>query len=190
MDTVMIKCNELMVGDWVALNPNFPMQIVDAGDDYAYATWEGNEGDPWEFCDKEGYEPKPIILTPEILEKNGWNFGLTPFGEESSEDEDFYDDEDEDEDEDFEDEEDSKKLSDLFFKQRWSYNDTGVEIALYSSSGLKSGSLCMDARSAGSRNLRGKYIDFMFSDNLYVHELQHVLRLCGLTDLANNFKVI
>ena len=173
MDTVMIKCNELMVGDWVALNPNFPMQIVDAGDDYAYATWEGNEGDPWEFCDKEGYEPKPIILTPEILEKNGWNFGLTPFGEESSEDE-----------------EDSKTLSDLFFKQRWSYNDTGVEIALYSSSGLKSGSLCMDARSAGSRNLRGKYIDFMFSDNLYVHELQHVLRLCGLTDLANNFKVI
>ena len=83
----MIKCNELMVGDWVALNPNFPMQIEDAGDDYAYATWEGNEGDPWEFCDKEGYEPKPIILTPEILEKNGWNFGLTPFGEESSEDE-------------------------------------------------------------------------------------------------------
>ena len=30
---------------------------------------------------------------------------------------------------------------------------------------------------------------YMFGDFLYVHELQHALRLCGLTDLANNFKV-
>ena len=29
----------------------------------------------------------------------------------------------------------------------------------------------------------------VFGDALYVHELQHALRLCGLTDLADNFKV-
>lgn len=36
----------------------------------------------------------------------------------------------------------------------------------------------------------GKYIDGGENKNiLYVHELQHALRLCGLTDLADNFKV-
>ena len=47
------------------------MQITNVGEDYAYATWEGNEGDPWEFDDKDD-QPKPIPLTPEILEKNGF----------------------------------------------------------------------------------------------------------------------
>ena len=49
------------------------MQITNVGDDYAYATFEGNEGDPWEFDDKDE-QPQPILLTPEILEKNGWKY--------------------------------------------------------------------------------------------------------------------
>lgn len=61
-----------MVGDWCCNKHGFPMQITNVGEDYAYATWEDNEGDPWEFCDKEGDEPEPIPLTTEILEKNGW----------------------------------------------------------------------------------------------------------------------
>ena len=31
--------------------------------------------------------------------------------------------------------------------------------------------------------------DFTWKDRLYIHELQHALRLCGLDKLADNFKV-
>ena len=71
MDKVTIKCRALMVGDWITDIHGFPMQITNVGEDYAYATWEGNEGDPWEFDDKDD-QPQPIPLTPEILEKNGF----------------------------------------------------------------------------------------------------------------------
>ena len=76
MKTVTIRCRDLMVRDWCCDRHGFPMQITNVGDDYAYATFEGNEGDPWEFDDKDD-QPQPIILTPGILEKNGWHFGLT-----------------------------------------------------------------------------------------------------------------
>ena len=68
-------CKELMYGDWCCDKHGFPMQITNVGDDYAYATFEGNEGDPWEFDDKDN-QPQPIVLTPEILEKNGWWYNL------------------------------------------------------------------------------------------------------------------
>ena len=65
-----MKCRVLQFGDWCCNKHGFPMQITNVGEDYAYATWEGNEGDPWEFDDKDD-QPKPIPLTPEILEENG-----------------------------------------------------------------------------------------------------------------------
>ena len=71
METVKIRCKDLMVGDWVANRNGSPMQIVALDEDNAYA-WTGNEERPWIFGDNEGYEPQPIVLTPEILEKNGW----------------------------------------------------------------------------------------------------------------------
>ena len=64
-------CKELQYGDWVSAGGGLPMQITNVGEDYAYATWEENEGDPWEFNDKDE-QPQPIMLTPEILEKNGF----------------------------------------------------------------------------------------------------------------------
>ena len=75
MKTETIRCRDLMVGDWCCDEHGFPMQITNVGDDYAYATFEGNEGDPWEFDDKDD-QPRPIILTPEILEKNGWWYNV------------------------------------------------------------------------------------------------------------------
>lgn len=62
-----------MVGDWITNRDGFPMQITNVGENYAYATWEDNEGDPWEYDDKDE-QPQPIPLTPEILEKNGFGF--------------------------------------------------------------------------------------------------------------------
>ena len=66
-----MKCQELQIWDWITDGHGFPMQITNVGDDYAYATFEGNEGDPWEFDDKDE-RPQPIPLTTEILEKNGF----------------------------------------------------------------------------------------------------------------------
>ena len=64
-------CKELMVGDWCCDKHGFPMQITNVGDDYAYATFEGNEGDPWEYDNKDD-QPQPIEITRELLKANGW----------------------------------------------------------------------------------------------------------------------
>lgn len=67
-----MKCNELMVGDWIADEHGFPMQVVSVGNDYLYADFEGNEGDVVEFDDKN-YKPYPIVLTDEFFEKNDFD---------------------------------------------------------------------------------------------------------------------
>lgn len=71
MKTETIKCRDLMVRDWITDEHGFPMQITTVGEDYAYATFVGLEGDPWEFDDKDD-QPHPIPITPEILVKNGF----------------------------------------------------------------------------------------------------------------------
>ena len=139
-----------MVGDWCCDKHGFPMQITNVGDDYAYATFEGNEGDPWEFDDKDD-QPKPIPLTSEILEKNGWI--LCKY-------------------------ETCKSL----------YEYKGLHLRY-----------TMIKRSNGRwvANVDGnveKFLDeyihsFLRINVFYIHELQHALRLCGLNELANNFKV-
>lgn len=130
MDKETIQCRDLMVWDWITDEHGFPMQITNVGDDYAYATFEGLEGDPWEFCDKEGFEPQPIPITPEILEKNGW----------------WYDVED-----------------------MWLHDEVDFGIERWNG-----GFQCY--------NINQIKLDS-------VHELQRVLRCCGLNDLADNFKV-
>ena len=121
-----------MVGDWVSIPHGFAMQIVDVGEDYAYATWEDNEGDPWEFDDKDD-QPQPIPLTPEILEKNGWKE-----------------------------------------TEYWREYEDGNTIIQYSLSNIWG-------------IINGIEIEHFKCE--YVHQLQHLLRLCGLDELANNFKI-
>ena len=137
MDKAKIKCRDLMVGDWITNRNGFPMQITNVGDDYAYATFEGNEGDPWEFDDKDD-QPEPIPLTPEILEKNGFI-----------------------------------KVN----SQRYDYGypDTDCYIKV----NPKKNMIHMNGRNANSN---------LYSHS-FVHELQRALRLCGLNELADNFKV-
>ena len=128
MNTETIRCRDLMVGDWCCDKHGFPMQITTVSDDYAYATFEGNEGDPWEFDDKDD-QPQPIILTPEILEKNGW----------------WYDVED-----------------------MWLHDEVDFGIERWK------GFQCY--------NISQIKLDS-------VHQLQQTLRLCGLNELADNFKI-
>ena len=140
METVKIRCKDLMVGDYIANRNGSPMQIVAVDEDNAYAcegneayACEGNEERPWIFGDDEGYEPEPIILTPEILEKNGW------------------------------------KEAEYWHE----YQD-----------GRNTIQCCLP-------DMRGR-INGIEIENFkceYVHQYQHLLRLCGLNELADNFKI-
>ena len=129
METVKIRCKDIMVGDYIANRNGSPMQIVAVDEDNAYAC-AGNEERPWIFGDNEGYEPQPIILTPEILEKNGW----------------CYD------------------VEDMWLHDKVYF---GIE-----------------RRNGGFQCYNIKQIKL---DS--VHQLQQTLRLCGLNELADNFKI-
>ena len=129
METVKIRCKDLMVGDYIANRNGSPMQIVAVDEDNAYA-WTGNEERPWIFGDNEGYEPQPIILTPEILEKNGW----------------WY-----------------------YSDDMWQHEEVGFYIEKWD----------------------GRFQCYDITDIKLdsVHQLQQTLRLCGLNELADNFKI-
>ena len=170
-----MKCNELMVGDWVLIN-NTPhkIQAIDSIDAEIQADGElyyVGEDRPHSDDKIEG-----IPITSEILEKNGFNFGLTPLEEALSELDDF--------DDDFREEyDDTEARPDAFFKEHWSYTNEVVELNLYASDDLKKGNLFVD-------ELRLKeHLEFTFQDCLYVHQLQHALRLCGFDVLADTFKI-
>ena len=159
METVKIRCKDLMVGDYIANRNGSPMQIVAVDEDNAYA-WTGNEERPWIFGDNEGYEPQPIILTPEILEKNGWYFGLTS------------------------DEEDAEYcLGGCHYDRHWTYDEGAGSISLLFPNDADGGELIIDDQSFN------RHLNLVFCDTLHVHELQRTLRLCGLNELAYNFKV-
>ena len=144
MNTETIRCRDFMVGDWCCDKHGYPMQITNVGDDYAYATFEGNEGDPWEFDDKDD-QPEPIILTPEILEKNGWERDIDKEWEYNN--------------------------SHILPHYCYQWKKRNVKIEMYA-------------------GLEGFTISLIIGRRFYaVHELQHVLRLYGLDELADNFKV-
>lgn len=98
------------------------------------------------------YEFEPIPLTPEILEKNGWN--LDPV------------------------------LQCYTSTPLWLYGEGSINLLLQFPTKQSAGSLkIIDNQKI--RNLS----DFTWKDRLYIHELQHALRLCGFNKLADDFKV-
>ena len=146
MKTVIIKCCDLMVRDWVANQNGSLMQIVAVDEDNAYAC-EGNEERPWIFGDNEDYKPEPIEITEDILKENKWEVqGYTLLQSEH-----YY----------VKDESRNHLL--------WSHGTLSIWLAY------------------------GESNDGVFSDVTlpckYVHQLQQALRLAGMTDMANNFKV-
>ena len=127
-----MKCRELQYGDWCCDKHGFPMQITNVGEDYAYATFEGNEGDPWEFNDKDD-QPQPIPLTPEMLVKNGWK--------------------------------------ETEYWHEYKDGNTIIQCSLHKIWGIIN------------------EIEIEHFKCEYIHQYQHLFRLCGLNELADNFKV-
>ena len=141
-----MKCQELQICDWCCDKHGFPMRITNVGEDYAYATFEGNEGDPWEFDDKDD-QPQAIEITEDILKQNNWKVqGYT-----------------------------------LLPNEHYYVKDEGGNYLLLSQGTFSARLACREAN------------DWVFSSVTvtckYVHQLQQVLRLVGMTDTANNFKV-
>ena len=153
-----MKCKELQIFDWVQDENGFQWQIIGVGDDYAYATFEDNEGDPWEFDDKDD-QPEGIPLTKEMLDANG-----------------FW----------YEDEnycfgtyfcsriENCESESRIYYiRVRWEETSEGRKpINIYCS---------------GWENNKNSSVTI--KREFYVHTLQHALRLVGLSEIADNFKV-
>ena len=145
-----MKCKELQIFDWVQNKNGFQWRIIGVGDDYAYATFEGNEGDPWEFNDKDD-QPYGIALTRKICERNG-----------------------------------------IYYKE--------PNIIKPSQVCPEKLSLCMKANLMRKKvvwNAYGEIITHMIPlidwsntlDDACVHDLQHMMRLVGLSEIADNFKV-
>lgn len=66
-----MKCNELMVGDWVADACGIPMQVLSVGYSYAYA--ENVYNNDWEEFEDKECKPCPILLTDAFFEKNNFD---------------------------------------------------------------------------------------------------------------------
>lgn len=62
-----LKCRDLSIGDWVQNSHGMRWQVCGVGEDYAYATFEGNGGDPWEFDDKDD-RPYGVRLTNTMVD--------------------------------------------------------------------------------------------------------------------------
>ena len=148
MKTETIRCRALMVGDWCCDQHGFPMRITNVGDDYAYATFEANEGDPWEFDDKND-QPQPIVLTPEILEKNGFERGVI--------------------------------IPSKF------YRNIDNERLMFCSYGSYYGLGYVHWNESNDADIMHRLE--VQQPIMYIHQMQHALRLFGLDELADNFKV-
>lgn len=121
-----MKATELMIGDWVFYNPNVFIE-----DEYEptkeWRITQISNGEDINLAVEECY--KPIPLTPEILEKNGFRYDNSPF------------------------------------IQGW----CGYGLLIYNGRVTVGQNVSMECQ--------------------YVHQLQHILRLCGLNEVADNFKI-
>lgn len=163
---------DLMIGDWVTYTNKYMSSVLlcevvavnNPSGEVILRNLQSNKID--EFGNKDykvittRYEYiHHIPLTAEILEKNGWYFGLTS------------------------NEEDLKSVSPAHFVSHWAYDEGGGEISLFFPNESDGGCL----RICDQKFNRS--LEFVYCDTIYVHELQNALRLCGMNELANNFKV-
>ena len=144
-----MKAAELQIGDLVCLKDDtkykLPLRVDGILKDDVSLEGDGFLGGVYGLI-------RPIPLTPEILEKNGWY--LDPI---------------------------LKCYSDT---PSWLYEEGGAELLLRFSTKESTGALgIFDGQKIRTVS------DFLWKGTLYVHELQHTMRLCGFNGLADKFKV-
>ena len=143
-----MKCRDFMVFDWCCNEHGTPMQIINVGRETSYADCIVHER-YWAFSDVEGFEPRPIEITAELLKANGWKVVV-------------------------------EKFCDVICYECCVKDENGNHLE------WRRGTLSiwLDYE----KNNDGVYSDIVIPVK-YVHQLQQSLRLAGMTDMANNFKV-
>ena len=128
-----MEAKELMIGDKVMVKV-----LSQIPDTYVLHTWTANDY-------SRDIQVKPIPLTPEILEKDGWERDIDKEWEYNN--------------------------SHILPHYCYQWEKQNVKIEMYA-------------------GLEGFTISLIIGRRFYaVHELQHVLRLYGLDELADKFKV-
>ena len=139
-----MKATDLMIGDKVMVKV-----LSQIPDTYVLHTWTANDY-------SRDIQVKPITLTAEILEKNG-----------------FYD------------RNTQGYYAQWYYKRFGSYVCFDIAISLVYKE-IEVSKVC----GAGTDCEEEEYgSSIVFSNDICVHTLQHALRLCGLNELADNFKV-
>ena len=128
-----MKATELMIGDKVMVKV-----LSQIPNTYVLHTWTANDY-------SRDIQVKPIPLTAEILEKDGWERDIDKEWEYNN--------------------------SNILPHYCYQWEKRNVKIKMYS-------------------GLEGFTISLIIGRRFYaVHELQHILRLYGLNELADNFKI-
>ena len=141
-----MKCNELMIGDWVADKYGYQLQSVFVGN--GYVSFEDDEGNLCQIDDKNN-EPQPIEITIELLRNNGWRVKDSTY---TSNDKTYL-------------------METIVGNNRLDWKFGTLTIWL-------------DYKNDNSVT----YVDIIFPCK-YVHQLQQILRLAGMVEPANNFKM-
>lgn len=141
-----MKCNELMVGDWVADKYGYQLQSVFVGN--GYVSFEDDEGNLCQIDDNHN-EPQPIEITPELLQDNGWEVKGNTYTSNGK----------------------TYLMETIVGNNRLDWKFGALTIWL-------------DYKNDNSVT----YADIIFPCK-YVHQLQQILRLAGMVESANNFKM-
>ena len=141
-----MKCNELMVGDWIADKYGYQLQSVFVGN--GYVSFEDDEGNLCQIDDRNN-GLQPIEITIELLQNNGW---WVKDGTYTSNDKTYL-------------------METIVGNNRLDWKFGTLTIWL-------------DYKNVNSVT----YADIIFPCK-YVHQLQQILRLAGMVEPANNFKM-
>ena len=149
-----MKATDLMCGDWVLIN-GIPhkIQAIDSVDE------EISADDDLYYVGEDRYHSEDkiagILITPEILKKNG-----------------FYD-------------RNTQWYTQWYYKRFRSNGCFDITISLIYRE-IEVSKVC----GAGTDCEEVEYgSSIVFGNDICVHTLQHALRLCGLDELADNFKI-
>lgn len=141
----MIDIKDLQIGDWVKNQECF-CKVKSIAPDGIYFEDEFGEG----VCSYVRLEPIP--LTPEILEKNGFEFGYTASEEEFC----------------------SATGCGYPKEKGWCYDEGAGEIKIIFPTQSDGGLIRLDDQSFD------RHFEIVYVKTIMVHELQHLLRLCGI----------
>lgn len=139
-----MKANELMIGDWVLTDMLEQMQVCEIHEDEVMLDYN----DMYDYADIQ-----PILLNPQILERNGFYWGYTSNEYDIASNTIVSLDEDD---------------------KGWVWDEGGGAVKIQFPTNSDGGVIVADDQSFD------RFLTLHFCNDIYVHELQHILKLCKI----------